>query len=151
MRGDATGTRYENLAFILGVKVDEHVARHETGLQTEGTGEACFLIHGEEAFDRTVGDVVAVEERQFHRTAYAVVCTQRGAFSLQPLTVNIGLYGVGLEIDVYIHQFVAYHVHMALQHDGGTVLITRCGGLADEHVARLVNLGRKTTLLAKVQ
>ena len=146
---DASSARHEDLSFILRVEIDEHVATHEPGLQAEGAGEAGLLVDGEEALQRTVLDIVAVEHGQFHGHADAVVGTEGGAFGLQPLAVDIGLYGVVIEVDVHVDEFLAHHVHVALQHHLGTVLVARGGGLADEHIAGVVYLRFQSMALAE--
>ena len=86
-------------------------------------------------------DVVAVQQGQLDGAADTVVGAQRGALGLQPLTVHIGLDGIVLEIDLHIDELVADHVHVALQDDAGLVLHARRGGLADDDVASLIDLG----------
>lgn len=94
-------------------------------------------------------DVVAVQQGQLDGAADTVVGAQRGALGLQPLTVHIGLDGIVLEIDLHIDELVADHVHVALQDDAGLVLHARRGGLADDDVASLIDLGLQAALLTE--
>ena len=146
----ASGTADENLTFVLRVEVDEHVARHESSLHSLGTRQARLFIAREDTLQRTVLDVVGVEDSQFDGTSNAVVGTQRGAFGLQPFSVHIGLNGVAVEIELHVHQFLAHHVHVALQHHGGAVLHAFCGRLANQHVASFVHFCCQSAAFAKL-
>ena len=93
--------------------------------------------------------VVGVEDGQLYGAADAVVGTQCGAFCAHPFAVNVCLYGVFLEIYVHLGQLFAHHIHVALQYNGGSLLHSRCGRLAYEHVARFVGHGFESTLLSE--
>ena len=93
-------------------------------------------------------DVVALQQRQFHRTADTIVGTQCGTFGSQPLTINVGLDGVVVKVNLIVHQFVTHHIHVALQDNGLTVLHTWRGRFTDNDIARLVNIGCQSVALA---
>ena len=143
-----TGTADKDFAFVLRVQIDEIVARHKAGLHALGTSQSGLFVAGEDALNRTMLNVAAVQHGQFHGTAYAVVGAQRGALSRQPLAVNIGLDGVVVEINLIVHQFVTHHVHVALQNHRLAVLHAFGGRFTDDDVARLVDLGRQSATLA---
>ena len=84
-------------------------------------------------------DVVGIEDGQFDGAAYAVVGAEGGAFGCKPLAVDIGADGVVVEVELHVDQFVAHHVHVALQDDRLAVLIALGGWFADDDVARLVH------------
>ena len=125
-------------------------ALHETCLHAHGTGEACLLVACEYALQRSVLDVVAVEDSQFDSATDAVVSTECCALSVEPFAVDVSLDGVGEEVEVYVYEFVANHVHMTLQNECRRVLVTLCGRLADYYVARLVGLGLEAVALAEL-
>ena len=135
----AAGTADEHLAFVLRVEVDEHIASHETGLHALGTRQSGLFVAREKAFQRSMYKVFAIEDGQFDGTTDTVVGTERGALGAEPFAIDIGLNGIAVEVEVYVDQFLAYHVHMALQDDGLTVFHTRSSWFANEHVARLVD------------
>ena len=137
----ATSARDEDLSFVLRVEVDEHIALHETCLHAHSTSEACLLVACEHTLQRSVLDVVAVENSQFDSASDAVVSTESCALSVEPFAVDISLDSVGVEVEVYVYEFVADHVHVALQDECRSVLVTLCSRLADYYVARLVGLG----------
>src|SRR3712207_8568068 len=65
-------------------------------------------------------------------------------------TIDISLDGVSVEVKLYIDKFVAHHVHVALQNNGGTILITRCGGFADNNVSGFVYFCFKIMFCSKL-
>ena len=136
-----TGTADENLTLVLRIEVDEVVASHEAGFHPLGTCQSCLLVAGEDTLNGTVLDVFRRQQRQFHSTSDTVVGTQRGTLSGEPLTIDIGLDGVVVEIYLVVHEFVAHHIHVALQDDRLTVLHSLGGWFADDDVAGLVDLG----------
>ena len=86
-------------------------------------------------------DVVGLKNGHFHGYANAIVCTQRRAFGLEPLTVYIGLNGIFVKIEFYIFVFFAHHVLMTLKHSGLAILIAGGGWLANQYVASIVYQG----------
>ena len=95
-------------------------------------------------------DIVAGEDGQLDGTADTVVGTEGGSLCRQPFTVDIGLDGVLVEVERHVYQFVAHHIHVALQDHRLAVLHTLGGSLADQHVARLVNFRLQSVALAPV-
>ena len=93
--------------------------------------------------------IIAVQQGQLYGTAYAIVGSQRGALGPQPLAVYIGLYGVLVEVKVYIYQLVADHVHVALQYHRLAVLVSGSSRLAYQHIASGIYLSIQPMLLAK--
>ena len=83
-------------------------------------------------------DVVASQDSQFDSTSDTVVGTQCGSLGCQPLAVNICLDGILVEVELYIHQFIAYHIHVALQDYRLAVLHTLGGRLTYNHIAGFV-------------
>ena len=146
--GATAGARDEDFALVLRVEVDEVVTRHESGLHAHRSRQSGLLVAGKDAFNGTVLNIVTLQNGQLHRTTDTIVGTQRCPFSGQPLAVDIGLDGVGVKIDLVVHQFVADHIHVALQNDGLAVLHARGGCFADDDVARLVDLGVQSVALA---
>ena len=146
----AAGAGDEDLALVLRVEVDEVVACHESGLHADGTRELRLLIACEDTLDGSVLNVVGGEDGELDGIAYTVVGTECRPLGVQPVAVDIGLDGVLGEVEVYIHELVADHVHVALQNCRGTVLKTLRGGLADKHVAGFVDFRLQTVTLAKV-
>ena len=57
----SAGTTNEELAFILRIEVEEHLALHKAGFHSSGTGKAGLFVNGEEALDGTVFQLVVVE------------------------------------------------------------------------------------------
>ena len=84
-------------------------------------------------------DIVGSEDGKFDGTADTVVSTEGSTLCLQPFTVYIGLDGILMEVELYVYQFIANHIHVALEDDGISVLISRSCSLANENVSCFVN------------
>ena len=95
-------------------------------------------------------NVVGVEDGELNGVANTVVGAECGAFGVHPVAVDIGLDGVFAEVKIHIHQFVAHHIHVALQYGGSPVLVAFRGGLAYDDVTRFVDNGFQSMLLTEV-
>ena len=95
-------------------------------------------------------NVVGIEYGQLNGVANAVVGTERGALGVHPVALDISLDGILREVEVHVHELVAYHVHVALEDSGGAILVALGRGLAYNHVTGLVDLGLKAVALAKL-
>ena len=102
------------------------------------TGQSGFLITCKDALYRTMLNIVACQNCQLDGAAYTVVSTQCSSLSLEPFSINVSLDGVFVEIEIYIYQFIANHVHVALQDDGFSVLVAWSGSFADEHITGFI-------------
>ena len=114
------------------------------------TSQTSFLITCENTLDRTMLDVVAVEDGEFDGTTDTIISTKCCALRFHPLTIDIGLDGILVEIKLHIHEFVAYHIHVTLEDDGLSVLQASGGRLADDDVARLVNNSLQVVAFTKL-
>ena len=141
LRGDATGTRHEYLAFILRVEVDQIAAVHEVAFHAESTSQSGLFVTGEDTLDGAVLNIVRVKDCQFDGIADTIVGSERGSLGLHPLTVNVSLDGVVQEVNLMVHEFVAHHIHVTLQDHRLQVLIALGARFADQHVAGFVHLG----------
>ena len=92
-------------------------------------------------------NVVGGQDGQLDGTADAVVGAQSGSLSRQPLAVDIGTDGILVEVELHVYELVAYHIHVALQNDSLAILHARCGSLADNHVASLVDFRLQSSAL----
>ena len=70
----------EQFSLIFGIEVQENVTAHEALLQGKGAGQSCFLIYGEQAFDRAVFNAVVSENSQLGCYTDAVIRSQRRTF-----------------------------------------------------------------------
>ena len=145
-----TGTGDEHLTFFLRVEINEVIAGHEARLHAQCTGQLCLFVACEDTFNGTMLDVIGVENGQLDSIADTVVSTECGAFGVHPVAVHISLDGIFGEVEVQVDQLVAHHIHVALYDGRSTVLITFRGGLAYQHVARVVDLGLKSMIFAKL-
>ena len=94
--------------------------------------------------------IIASEDGQFDGTSDAVIGTEGGSLCLQPFAVNVGLDGILVKVKFHVHQFVAYHIEVALQDDRLAVFHSWCGRFAYDHVARFVDAGVELVAFAPV-
>ena len=83
-------------------------------------------------------NIVACQDSQLDGAAYTVVSTEGSAFCLKPFSVYVSLDGVFVEIEINIYQFIANHVHVALQDDGFSMLVAWSGSFTDEHITGFI-------------
>ena len=121
---DASGTADAVLAFVLVVEVEEDVALEPVGAEVGGTGEAGFFVDGEKAFEGTVLDAVVGQDGHGSSHADAVVGAEGGAVAYQPAVLDVGLNGLGEEVEVFVAVFLAHHVHVGLETNAGGVLVS---------------------------
>ena len=86
-------------------------------------------------------NLIAVEDGKFHSATNTVVGTESSALGSEPFSVDIGLNGILVEVKIHIHQFVAHHIHVALQNHRLAVFHTLSGRLADNHITSFIHLG----------
>ena len=147
---DATSAANVKFAFVFRVEVYQDVAFQQSAFQFEGAGHAGFFVDGQQHFNGAMLQVVGLQYCQCSGGANAVVSAQGGACGFYPLAINPGLNGVFLEIVLGVVVLLRHHVEVALKDDALAVFHARCGRLADNHVAHMVNNGFKAKLLAKV-
>ena len=70
---------------------------------------------------------------------------------MHPSVLDVGLYGVSLEVVGRVWCLLWHHVHMRLQKHALTVLIARCGRLTHDDVAGGVLEGLYANSLGKVE
>ena len=95
-------------------------------------------------------DIVGGEDSEFNGTADTVVGTEGGTLSGKPFTIDVGLNGILIEVELHIDKFVAHHIHVTLQDHGLAVFHARGGRFADNHVACLIDIGGKSVLSTPV-
>ena len=139
--GLTAGTAHEYLPFVFTVKIDKQFAGHEAGLQAMCTGQSGLLVTGEQTFYGAMLNVIRVKDGQLDGITDAVVSTQSGAFGFQPVTVDIGLYGICVEVEIEVYKLFAHHIHVALENHRFAVLVSRSSRLANEHVTYFVDKG----------
>ena len=111
---------------------------HKPAFEGKGAGQTGLFVHGEEALQRTVFHFVGHEHSQCGCHADAVVGAERSAARTHPFTIDVRLYGVGVEVVDGVVVFFAHHIHVGLQHDGRMRFVTRRGRLAYQHIAGFV-------------
>ena len=81
---------------------------------------------------------IALQYRQRHGAAYAVVGSERGLVGPDPLAVGDDVYGFGRHVLLAVGGLDADHVHVPLQDNGLGILVALAAVLEDDHVAGLI-------------
>ena len=134
---DAAGAAHEELAFVLGIQVDEGFPFEEAGLQREGAVHAGFLGDREQALE-LAGGQVAAEEGEAGGDADAVVRAEGGVLRHHPAVLHLIGDRLGEEVEIEMRVLLAHHVLVGLENEDGHVFLAGGGFLDDHHVAGLV-------------
>ena len=134
---DAAGAAHEELAFVLGIQVDEGFPFEEAGLQREGAVHAGFLGDREQALELPGGQVAA-EEGEAGGDADAVVRAEGGVLRHHPAVLHLIGDRLGEEVEIEMRVLLAHHVLVGLENEDGHVFLAGGGFLDDHHVAGLV-------------
>ena len=146
----ATSTSDEDLSLILRVEVQQDVGIQETRLEGKRSREACLLIAGEEALQRAVLYGVVCQDGQLCSHADAIVGSQGGTLSPQPVALYLGFDRIFHEVVLHLLTLITHHVHVALQSYRQFVLHARGGRLAHQHIATLVGMCLYAMLLSEL-
>ena len=111
---DTSCTRNKYLSLVFWIEIDKIFTCHEAWFHTKSSCQTCFFITCEHTFYRTMFYIIAIKNSQFNRTTDTIVCTKCSSFRTQPLAIDVGLDSICVEIKVYIHQLITYHVHVTL-------------------------------------
>ena len=123
---------------LLGVHVQHILGRKIRRVEAPGAQHAHLLVHGEQTFQGPVGDIVPIQNGQGHGYGDAVVAAQGGAPGAHGVPVYEEVQPLLLHVLGAVRVLFGHHVHVALDHDRGGMLIARRGGLPDDDVVELV-------------
>ena len=146
-----TSRANHELAHRLIVDVQEDVALQRISSEVVHTIHAGLFVSRDEGFQRTVLDVVALHDGHDGSHANAVVTAQRRTLRLHPVPVDVGLYGVCLEVMVALVHLLRHHIHVSLQHSRLSILATRSGRLTHHDVLSPVLEGLDAMFLCPVE
>ena len=139
-RVDASGAADEEQSIVFRIQVQQDFAVQESRFEAESARQSGFFVHGEQAFDGTVFQIVRCQDGQFHGHADTVVGAQGGVLGFEPAVFDMDFNRVGIEIVLRIPVLFADHVHVALQDHARTVFVAGRGRFADQDIACLVGL-----------
>jgi hypothetical protein len=139
------------LSHRLVVDVQEDVALQRISSEVVHAIHAGLFVSRDEGFQRTVLDVVALHDGHDGCHADAVVTAQRRTLRLHPVAVDVGLYGVSLEVMVTLVHLLRHHIHVSLQHSRLSILATRSSGLTHHDVLSPVLEGFDAMFLCPVE
>ena len=82
--------------------------------------------------------------------SYAVVGSKSGAVAHQPTIFHKGLDGLCMEIKFFVPVFLTHHIHVGLETNTGSILISFVCGFANQHIAYLVGQGFIAMFMAEL-
>ena len=115
--------------FLLRVDVDEVLCLQGARVERAGADHADLLVRREDALQRTVGDIVGVQDGERHRDGDAVVAAERRAPRADHVAVHEEVEPLRFHILAAVRVLFADHVDMALQHDDQRVFVSGGGCL----------------------
>ena len=124
-----TSTTYIQFALGLRVEVEQNLSLQQATLQAKGTIHAGLLGSGNKTLDRAVLYAIILHNGQDSRYADTVISTERCAVSRHPLAIDICLDGVVDKVEHLVVILLWHHIHVSLNNDTLSILITRCSGL----------------------
>lgn len=125
---DGSGAADHDHSLLLRVEVEEDASAYEACVKTVGACESLFLVYREERFERSVHEVGVDHGGHGGGAAETVVSAESGAVGANPVAVDYCSYRVAEEVMVHAASFFRHHVLMALEHDSGSVLMSRVAG-----------------------
>ena len=127
------------MCIVFRVEVEKHFASNHAVAEVVGACEASLFIYCEKSLHRTVYEVFVDHYGKRCGHADAVVGAESGAVGAEPVAVDDCAYGAVVKVEILVVA-LAYHVHVRLEHDCGSVLFAGSGGLEHGHVADSVGL-----------
>ena len=123
----SSGTTHENFPFVFAIQVQQDIAGHESFFKCFCSGQTCFFVNSEQAFYRSVLDIVGSQDGEFGSYTDAVVGTQCRSVGTQPVTVDDCFDRIVVEVVDCSVVFFTNHIHMRLQDNDRQVFISgRC-------------------------
>ncbi len=119
----------------LGVEIEEDFALENARFEGLGSGHTGLLVKGHENFERTVLDVIGLENRKRESDSETVVGAKRCALCADPVAIDYGLDRVFLKIVNGVGVFLRHHIHMALKNDAFHIFAAHSGGFSDNHIS----------------
>ena len=136
--GSAAGTADGEDSLSLGITVDENPALQERGVQGGRALHADLLVHGENALQGRMRNVVRLQNGQRVGHGNAVVAAQSGVLRPDVFPVRAQRQGVLAEVDGALLGLLRHHIHVTLEDHRGVMLIAGGAVLVDDHVMDLV-------------
>ena len=134
----ATGAAHGKDTLLLGVDVDKSAPLHMRSIKILGAQKTHLFSGGKQTLQTGMGQAVVIQNRQCDSDRDTVVAAQGRALRVDKIAVYGHVQGILREINSTVRLFLAYHIQMPLDDDGGCVLVT-CGSLFnDDHIVELV-------------
>ena len=121
---EASGAANANGVLLLGINVDHVLGLQNARLEVSRSVHTGLLIASHEHLQRTVLNRIVLQNGKARSNADTVIGTERGTRRHQPLVVhNTRRQRIGVKVDMDVVVLFHNHIHVALQADGGSVLI----------------------------
>ena len=148
---DTAGRTDDELSPCLRIKIHEDVAVQLASGHFVDTEHTRLLVTCNQCLYSPMLQALVLHDRHDGRNAYTVVSTKRRIVGIYPSVHDMGRDRVGLEVMIAVGSFLRHHVHVRLQQNSLTVLISRCGRLAHDDIAAGIHVCLDTDSCSKVQ
>ena len=148
--GRAACAAHRQDALRLGVAVDQYPAVNQLRIQRGCAVHADLFIHGKKTFQRRMGNIVSLQDRQSIGYGNPVVAAQGRPVSPDVFSVGPEIQAVGQEINFAVLGFLCNHIHMALQNHNRMMLIAGGSVFVDHDVIDFVLRIPQSVRLGKV-
>ena len=125
------GAAHEELAFLLGVAIQQDVAFQEVGLQPERPVHGLLLVDREQRLDRSVPQALIGQHGHRQRHAHAIVGAQCRIAGRDPFAIYVSVDRIFLEIMSRGGVLLRNHVQVRLERHGLASLHAGGGRFAD--------------------
>ena len=148
---DATGRSDHEFAVGFVVEVEEDVAFEEAVFHVFHAVHGGFLVGGHEGLEGAVAEGVIFEDGHDGGDGHAVVGTEGGVASTNPVAVDPRFDGIGFEVVGRIGRLLRHHVDVTLERHDLAVFHAGRGRLVHQNVAGIVKTGFEVAFLRPVE
>ncbi len=148
---DTAGATHEDLAIILRVHIEEDRSCDHTLAEVFSAFEADFLIDSKESFERAMDQVGIDHSSHSSSDADTIVSAQSSATSLHPIAIDISIDRIVHKVMIDIIVLLSHHIHVTLEHNDGSILISGSGGATHYDIAHSVGLSLNAMVGGKLE
>ena len=138
LSGGAAGAGNGENALVLGVDIDESTALQLRQVDDVRAQHADLFVHGNDDFQRGMGDGIVSQDGQGIGHGNAVIAAQGGAVGKNIRAVMGQIQAIGFKMDGAIRLLLTDHVHVALDDHRGVILVPGRAALEQDHIVGLI-------------
>ena len=151
VNGEASSATNAHGVLLLRVDVDHVLGLQDAGLQSSSSEQTSLLITSDQDFQRSVLDLLILEDGEAGSDTSTIISTQRGTSGHEPLLAlsldNAGGQRILLEVNLDVVVLLDDHIHMGLKADARLILTSGVSSLSHDEVLALINVSLAAELL----